>query len=118
MMPIKVPAKSVRITAVAGGFTLAGSGSLSDVGTPFVAEVAYRTRMGNPFRKYSRFDFAIDGLRVAADGVALRVADGNRLEIVPARPDFHVAVTGFDPRRDLVVRVSKKDDDAPETELH
>jgi hypothetical protein len=117
---IKAPEQKMRITPVAGGFTLRGTGNLRLVGTPFTAEVAYRTRNGNPFRKYSPFDFSIDdnGITLSADGISIRSVHGNRLELVPARPDFHLALTGFDPRRDLVVRVARKDDDAPEAELH
>jgi hypothetical protein len=109
----------MRIGAVAGGFTLRGTGGAGSVGTHFVAEVAYRTRIGNPFRKYSRFDFALDdnAMKLQADGVTVN-ASGNRLEVVPARPDFQLALTGFDKRRDLVVRVARKDDDAAEAELH
>ena len=119
-IPIRTQEQPMKIGAVAGGFTVRGSGRVHDVGAPFVAEVAYRTRTGNPFRRYSRFDFSLDadGVRIAADGAAVRPLGGNRVEVIPARPDFQVAVTGFDPRRDLVVRVEKREDDASETELH
>jgi hypothetical protein len=119
-IPIKPQEQRMKIAAVAGGFTLRGSGSLRDVGTPFVAEIAYRTRTGNPFRRYSRFDFSLDadGVRIASEGASVRSLGSNRVEVIPAHPDFHVAVTGFDPRRDLVVRVEKREDDASETELH
>ena len=110
-----------RSLPVAGGFALRGSGSLGDVGVAFLAEVAYRTRNGNPFRKYSALRFH-DRRRTASslrgEGATVRAADGNRLEFLPTRPDFHLALTGFDARRDLIVRVSRKDDDAAEAELH
>jgi hypothetical protein len=82
--------------------------------------VAYRTRNGNPFRKYNAFDFTIgdDGVSLACEGANIRAVDGNRLEFLPTRPDFHLALTGFDARRDLMVRLSRKDDDAAEAELH
>ena len=119
-VPIKPNDQRMKIAAVAGGFTLRGSGGMRDVGTPFVAEIAYRTRTGNPFRRYSRFDFSLaeNGVKIAAEGAAVRALTGNRIEVIPAHPDFHVAVTGFDPRRDLVVRVEKREDDAAEAELH
>lgn len=119
-MPIRTPEQRIRITPVSGGFALRGSGSLSDVGVAFTAEIAYRTRNGNPFRKYSVFDFRIgdDGVALISEGANVRAFSGNRLEFLPTRPDFHVALTGFDARRDLVVRVARKEDDAPEAELH
>jgi hypothetical protein len=119
-MPVRPPEQRIRITPVGGGFALRGSGSIGDVGVAFMAEVAYRTRNGNPFKKYSAFDFTIGDERVvlAGDGATVRAIDGNRLEFLPTRPDFHLALTGFDARRDLVVRVSRKDDDAAEAELH
>lgn len=120
-IPIKVGEQKMRIASVAGGFSVRGSGTPADVGMPFVAEVAYRTRTGNPFRKYSTYDFRLDGdgIRIDADGTTLRPGGENRLEFVPTHGDFHITFTGFDARRDLVVRVTKKDDDdAAETELH
>jgi hypothetical protein len=118
-LPVKASehAQRIRITPLAGGFTLRGSGTMRDVGVPFIAEVAYRTRSGNPFRKYSPFDFTIGGEAIVldVDGATLRTVENNRFELLPARPDFHVALSGFDVRRDLVVRVSRKDDDAAET---
>jgi hypothetical protein len=119
-VPIKTPEQRIKIMAVAGGFALRGSGSIGDVGVTFLAEVAYRTRNGNPFRKYNAFDFTIgdDGVSLAYEGANIRAIDGNRLEFLPTRPDFHLALTGFDARRDLMVRLSRKDDDAAEAELH
>ena len=119
-IPIKPPEQRIKITPVAGGFAMRGSGSVSDVGVAFVAEVAYRTRNGNPFRKYNAFDFTIgeNGIVLSGDGANIRALQANRLEFLPTRPDFHLALIGFDARRDLVVRVSRKDDDAAETELH
>jgi hypothetical protein len=111
---------SMRITPIAGGFTIQGVGSNHNTGARCVAEVAYRTRSGDPFRKYSPFDFAIGrgGVTLENDGADVYAARGNRVEFQPVRSDFQLIVTGFDRRRDLVVRVSRKDDDAPEAELH
>jgi hypothetical protein len=82
--------------------------------------MAYRTRRGDPFSKYSVFDFALGrhGVRATADGAEIGAARDNRLEFRPLRDDFRVHVSGFDVRRDLVVRLSRDDDDAAETQLH
>jgi hypothetical protein len=109
---------TMRILPIAEGFTIHGVQPSTDA--QYSAEVAYRTRSGDPFRKYSQFDFSIgrSGVKVDADGVKLGVARENRIAFQPLRSDFRLTVTGFDKRRDLVVRVMAKDEDAPEAELH
>jgi hypothetical protein len=111
---------SMRITPIAGGFTIQGIGANGNTGVRCKADVAYRTRSGDPFRKYSPFDFAIGrgGVTLKSDGAEVGAARENHIEFQPLRSDFQLIVTGFDRRRDLVVRVSRKDDDAPEAELH
>jgi hypothetical protein len=113
---IEPRAHAVRIIPIRGGFTIQGANG----GGRFVAEAAYRTRIGDPFRKYSPFDFAIgrNGVAIESDGAAVNAARDNRIEFESERSDFQLTVTGFDTRRDLVVRVARKEDDAPETELH
>jgi hypothetical protein len=111
---------AVRIVRIAGGFTLQGTGKNGDATRRWIIEMAYRTRSGDPFRKYSLYDFAMgrNGVTWKSDGAVVAVARDNRLELASQRSDFQLTVTGFDHRRDLVVRVSRKDDDAPEAELH
>jgi hypothetical protein len=113
---IEPRAHPVRIIPIRGGFTIQGTNGRGR----FVAEAAYRTRIGDPFRKYSPFDFAIgrSGVTVKSDGAAVSAARDNRIEFESERSDFQLTVTGFDTRRDLVVRVARREDDAPETELH
>jgi hypothetical protein len=107
--------QGVSFAKVDGGFTLRGSG-----GRTVIAEAAYRTRNGNPFRKYSELDFILgkDGVTCAASGADLRLLGGNRIAVTPRGGDYQVTVSGFDRRRDVVVHVSENKDDAPETELH
>lgn len=109
---------AVTISRIAGGFTIRGvNGS---AGRTFRGEVAYRVRAGNPFRKHSPFDFdltATEGITVHAEGVRLRPTAMNAFELVDASAKFQISLKGFDPRRDLVVRVVDTAD-AAETELH
>lgn len=106
----------VRIIPIQGGFTIQG---LNGSGQ-FVAEVAYRTRNGDPFRRYSSFDFSIgrNGIAIRSDGATVKAARENRIAFETDRSDFSLTVSGFDPRRDLVVRVARQEEHAPETELH
>jgi hypothetical protein len=109
----------VTIARIAGGFTIKASDTTL-VGRPLRGEIAYRVRAGNPFRKHSPFDFDLmsDGLiTVQADGARLRPTAVNAFELVPSSSKFQVSMKGFDPRRDLVVRVVDVDH-AAETELH
>lgn len=109
----------VTIAKIAGGFSIKAADPAL-LGRPLRGEVAYRVRAGNPFRKHSPFDFDLlsEGeISVQADGVLLRRTSINAFEFVPSAPKFQISMKGFDPRRDLVVRVIETDD-APETELH
>jgi hypothetical protein len=109
----------VAITKIAGGFSIKAVDPAL-VGRPLRGEVAYRLRAGNPFRKHSPFDFDLlsEGeIGVQAEGVLLRRTSINTFELVPSAAKFQISMKGFDPRRDLLVRVIELDD-APETELH
>jgi hypothetical protein len=112
--------RAMRIQPIEGGFRIQGVAKNGEEDGRWVVEMAYRTRSGDPFRKYSPFDFAAgrNGITFKSDGVLVGVARDNRLEMRPQRPDFQLTMKGFDRRRDLVVRVLKKDDDAAEAELH
>ncbi|HYM61741.1 MAG TPA: hypothetical protein VEZ11_12720 [Thermoanaerobaculia bacterium] len=106
------------------GFTIHGSGDVSQVGRTMRTEVAYRMRGGNPFRKYSAFDFDLGReLVLEISGADLRSKSGNGIEFVPTSPDFAIGISGFDPRRDLLVHlsevnVSEDETDAAQAELH
>lgn len=110
------PKSPSAIARVEGGFTLRGTGDERLVGKALVAQVAYRIRAGNPFLKYSRFDFdlASDAISFATNGAEVRKRDGNQLEFVVASPKYQVTLKGFDSRRDLLVRVSEGESDAAE----
>lgn len=110
----------ITIAAVAGGFTIKGTGDPALVTRPFIAEIAYRARSGNPFRKHSPFDFDLmqNEITMDADGARVTRAEVNAIRFVPSSPKFHITMKGFDARRDLLVRVLDNADDASEAELH
>jgi hypothetical protein len=112
-------ASGVSIARIDGGFTIKASDPAM-IGRPLHGEIAYRVRAGNPFRKHSPFDFDLTsdgGITVQADGVRLRPISVNAFELIPSSAKFLVSMKGFDPRRDLVVRLHGLRDVA-ETELH
>jgi len=103
------PAPGVTIAKISGGFTIKGADAV--VGRALRGEVAYRVRAGNPFRKHSPFDFDLaSDIQVNADGVRLRPTSVNTFELLPSAAKFQVSMKGFDPRRDLIVRVLEADD--------
>ena len=118
--PATAGGAGITIAKIAGGFTIKSSGDATAPGRPLRAEVAYRVRAGNPFRKHSPFDFDFmtgADLSVQAEGVQLRPTSVNAFELTPTAPKFQISMKGFDPRRDLVLRVVDAGD-AAETELH
>ena len=109
------PPGGIAIARIVGGFTIRGTDAA--VGKPLRGEVAYRVRAGNPFRKHSPFDFDLDAIEIQCEGARLRRSSVNAFDLVPSAAKFQISMKGFDPRRDLIVRVVDADD-APEAELH
>jgi hypothetical protein len=112
------PPSAVTIGRLTDGFTIRGTNAVP--GRAMRGEVAYRVRSGNPFRKHSRFDFdlAAGGAIVTETAGAAVLPTGiNAFELLPSASKFQISMKGFDPRRDLVVRLVDSGD-ASETELH
>jgi hypothetical protein len=68
--------------------------------------MAYEVRSGNPFKKYTAFDFDVskEPIQIRAEGVKLLLQKENTVQFEVVRADFKVTVTGFDLRRDLRIR--------------
>ena len=70
-------------------------------------DAGYAVRRGNAIKRWAPDDFAFNRgpLRVdQSNGIAVSRADGNSIELEIRKPDFQFSVSGFDPKRDLVVR--------------
>ena len=109
--PPKVPPrpspKVYRVDRMSGGFALrAGPGLLADM-LPVSIRVrtAYDVLRGNPFSKHDPldFDFRKKQFVLRGKGATLRAESANVLVLEATEPDFHVEVTGFDTRRDLII---------------
>jgi hypothetical protein len=75
---------------------------------PITVEVAYEVRRGNAFKKYDKFDFDLGSRPISIESSAATCsAQRNRLEVLPQSREFSVQVSGFDPNRDLAVRVTR-----------
>jgi hypothetical protein len=71
-------------------------------------EMAYDVREGNPFKRYRILDFELDKppIKVKAAGLRIQHPRANVLYLVLEKRDFHLSLTGFDPNRDLKIRMT------------
>ena len=75
--------------------------------------VAYDVRRGSALGRYSVADFCLDKppivLQPEARNVDVQEIGGNRILARIVAEDFALHVVGFDPRRQLYIRVSTKE---------
>jgi hypothetical protein len=98
------------ITERAGGFRVARNQNV-----PLPAEamlrvaVAYDLPRGNPLRNWSPIDFEISnkpgGVTPDGEGLRPKLRQGNLIDLEVVRDQFWFSLDGFDPHRDLYVRV-------------
>jgi len=104
--------KFARIEAIESGFAIKPSQGAESATYPLLFKVmlAYDTAAGNPFKKHSPFDFDLtDKNSVSLElskSVSLIDASANQVELEVAEPDFEVKISGFDPNRDVKVKLS------------
>lgn len=69
--------------------------------------VAYEVRRGNPFHHYHALDFELSKspIEIESRNLSITACVENGLVLRPHRPDFELTVTGFDPHRDIRVKV-------------
>jgi len=68
--------------------------------------IAYDMIGGDPFKRFSRFDFNLNNgsqLMFGSTGGDIRILAPNRLYFDVTEPDFRLEIHGFDVRRDLIV---------------
>jgi hypothetical protein len=98
----------VYVSAIANGFSVQpGSKSSIKKGTVLKIRMAYQVKRGNPFNKYSLFDFDAATLSARAANVALLHRVNNEAYIQVHDAKFEFRIWGFDPIRDLEVSVTK-----------
>lgn len=106
-----VSAKRFVLESVKGGFVVKpGRAPLEQLPVRIQLESAYALRKGNPFSKWTSEDFVFMRSPIRCDqvkSVFVLKADNNLLEIEIRAADFQFSVTGFDTRRDLVVRATE-----------
>ncbi len=96
---------------VKGGFVLKpGKAPLTSLPARVRIEAGYAVRRGNAIKRWSSddFNFIRAPLRQEqANGVIVSRAEGNSLELEIRKADFAFEVSGFDTKRDLVVRATE-----------
>jgi len=103
------------LTARKGGFALKGGPDLQAAALPLkvIVQAAYDLPTGNPFKKFSRFDFDFrmgSDLKIKSTGARWMAPDANRIVIDVGDPDFSFEVSGFDINRDLIVGAVLRDE--------
>jgi hypothetical protein len=96
---------TVRVTQLKGGFAIHGVENRR-IPDSVKVNVAYEIRRGNPFKRYHPADFEIDKapVQIELEGAEVLKTERNQLVIGHLKTGFKIAVTGFDPARDLVIR--------------
>lgn len=114
--PIERKIPLFNISSVRGGFSVILNPGGTGISLPLRAtvRVAYDTRGGNPFSLYEKFDFDLSSssINIAARDCNILNKILNKLELEMTGQNFRLEVTGFDPNRDLVVDIKRKDHEA------
>ncbi|MFA5028122.1 MAG: hypothetical protein WC713_09620, partial [Candidatus Methylomirabilota bacterium] len=97
-----------RLSPVRGGFRLSGTPGGEVAPRSVAIYMAYEVRQGNPFAKYQRLDFEVDKppITLAVSGARVVQCCMNLIQLLIERTDYEVVVTGYDPHRDLRVKVN------------
>jgi len=106
--PPNLPArqKSILIRPRKGGFAIIAGPGAADWEFPRTirVRVAYDLIGGNPYKRYSQFDFDLrKDVSIEVDGGECEIIGGNLLTLKANSAQFKLEANGFDERRDLVV---------------
>ena len=108
--PIPPPAipKRFEIEQVKGGFVVK-PGKVPVETFPMIIRIkaGYAIRRGNAIERWALDDFSFIRAPLRQDqasGLIVSRTDGNLLELEIRKPDFQYGISGFDTKRDLVVR--------------
>jgi hypothetical protein len=103
-------ADSYRVDRLEGGFRVT-AGRSAPRERAFSVAVAYDCTRGQPLKKWDPRDFDLSELDKRVEGLRLLRCSGNELVLEHQGPAFRVDVSGFDPNRDLFLRISPAEAD-------
>jgi len=102
-----VPPKKYRVNRIEGGFSITPGNDRDGIPFEMDVQVFYDRRGGRP--KYSEADFRLDRAPISLNCKGVKGTKGkNTLSLEVIDKDFHVKVTGFDPKRDLYIKPTVK----------
>ena len=105
-LPPAMP-KPFRIEKRVGGFAILPDASAQPDQFPMQPQIrcAYDILSGNPYKRYSEYDFSFYRHPLQIDKVNADCwpTQGNEMDVVARGPEFKIEVSGFDPNRDLIV---------------
>lgn len=117
--PIEPPTPRPRyfdIYESSGGFTVSVKEGVDPANFPrtVTLDVAYDVAAGNPYKKYSEHDFRLDkqdGVKVALTKSSGKVQtrEPNRIVFTVEGHPFQLKATGFDPERDVKVKLDSEE---------
>ena len=102
------PEPAIRLEEEEGGFALVPGPGATKWKLPrrIRVRMAYDMIGGDPFKRFSRFDFDLNNdkrLTFGSTGGDIRIIGPNRMYFDVTESDFRLEVNGFDTRRDLIV---------------
>ena len=104
--------KRFELEQVKGGFLVKpGKVALESFPVRIRIEAGYAVRRGNAIKRWTSDDFAFIRAPLQQEqtgGVIVSRAEGNSLELEIRKPIFQFGITGFDTKRDLVVRAVER----------
>jgi len=107
--PPPIP-KPIRIESIDSGFRMIPNDLIEPDDFPLSAKitVAYNRPDGGAFRRYSRLDFDLGSAPITVDSTNITVVDikDNILNVQIDTQDFELNVTGFDNKREPIVKVN------------
>lgn len=106
------PVRFVKIDRVTGGFKISAHPDSPAQKRSIDVRLGYAVRKGDPIKRYVPEDFMMESPQFSFDSKdAVVTMNKNRLNIETQSNEFVVKVTGFDPHRDLVIRLNHTEAD-------
>lgn len=110
--PIQLPPpkpKRFVLDSIKGGFTIKpGQAEFESLPAKIRIEAGYAVRRGNALKKWASDDFVFIRSPLRLDpkpvGIAVTKESENLLELEVRKPEFLFGISGFDTKRDLIVR--------------
>jgi hypothetical protein len=94
-----------KVTKSKGGFKVSLNDDKALLPIKLKIRVAYDIRNGDPFEKYTLFDFDLNKLIIESTGCSIDNMLSNEMEIRIKSQDFSIEINGFDLNRDLIIDI-------------